>query len=466
MAVRRRIGNLAEMLLKARQQMQLQDRQGEMVRQRQIELAELNDQNQLFQRVLQDPELARRLARSGQEKFKALAPTAEEDTAAIGEPIQKAKSLEELPTGEDLFAGTRAKSSGDISSQLMGLIAQRNAKEASITSVMRDKATPTKVDSMGSGGVAQTQYVNPYDLEKLGPLATERTGEQEGQRAGATELAKVTTPGLTAAKVGEANKLEAGTRGEKVKTSAAVAGASEAARLREELRPDVLAKKLEFEKQKRIAELAHVGDKAQAEAVAQKSAAVKGLMPVYQEYRQLAVKVMNRSGGLGGPAASESTASALNALSKLPAVGEFVAAGAEAAHAALVDRIPIGNNAENAKDIALLNRLTDTLAQGMANAVLGNKGQTTENDRRTAKNILVNSFTSVKSGTELLAITDTMFGLLPTVAAANPNATPAEILTKAAEAAKQPQALPQVQQQQPAGPSPALEKLRKLRGGG
>jgi hypothetical protein len=77
MAVRRRIGNLAEMLLKARQQMQLQDRQGEMVRQRQIELAELNDQNQLFQRVLQDPELARRLARSGQEKFKALAPTAE-----------------------------------------------------------------------------------------------------------------------------------------------------------------------------------------------------------------------------------------------------------------------------------------------------------------------------------------------------------------------------------------------------
>jgi hypothetical protein len=319
---------------------------------------------------------------------------------------------------------------------------------------------------MGSGGVAQTQYVNPYDLEKLGPLATERTGEQEGQRAGATELAKVTTPGLTAAKVGEANKLEAGTRGEKVKTSAAVAGASEAARLREELRPDVLAKKLEFEKQKRIAELAHVGDKAQAEAVAQKSAAVKGLMPVYQEYRQLAVKVMNRSGGLGGPAASESTASALNALSKLPAVGEFVAAGAEAAHAALVDRIPIGNNAENAKDIALLNRLTDTLAQGMANAVLGNKGQTTENDRRTAKNILVNSFTSVKSGTELLAITDTMFGLLPTVAAANPNATPAEILTKAAEAAKQPQALPQVQQQQPAGPSPALEKLRKLRGGG
>lgn len=190
-----------------------------------------------------------------------------------------------------------------------------------------------------------------------------------------------------------------------------------------------LPAELERLKQQHALELVQAGKRAEAELMSQKKASIDGLMPIYQKYRQLAVDVATGWAGAG----SSASGSIVNAVGKLPAIGEFLASGMEAGHAVVTNVF----SGEMGQKVSELNRLTDTLAQGMANSVIGNRGATTENDRRTAKNILASSFTDAKTLGELLDITDKMFMILPTVSAemlaANPQASASEILLAAQE---------------------------------
>ena len=193
-----------------------------------------------------------------------------------------------------------------------------------------------------------------------------------------------------------------------------------------------LPAQLELEERKNVMELAAIGKREEAKQVSERNAAVKNLLPIYGEYRKLAVEVANSWAGAGTPVAG----GALNVVGKTPIIGGMLEAAAESAHGAVV------NAADPAlsKRVTELNRITDTLAQGMANAVIGNRGQTTENDRRTAKNILSSSFTDAGTLQDLLAITDRMFTLLTTVTgemvAQDPFASASQILEAAAARAK------------------------------
>jgi hypothetical protein len=206
------------------------------------------------------------------------------------------------------------------------------------------------------------------------------------------------------------------------------------------LDPRVIKAKVDFENQKNLAELARAGDRVRATALAEKQQAVSGLLPIYQKYRELAVDVINSPMG----ASSEATGAIVRGISKIPMIGEVGVAGLEAGHAALgstLDTLGLSSVDPRMKDvgqkIGQLNSITDALAQGMANAVIGNRGPTSENDRRTAKGVLVNSFTGVKSAEEMLKITDRMFMLLPTIAANTPEAPPAAVIQQAFTQAQQ-----------------------------
>jgi hypothetical protein len=407
MAIRRRIGNLADTLLQSHLQRRNLSHQSELVKQRQIELAQQRYEEQREKARL-DREHGEYMANLGaalgdptgkiasRVKMPHLVPSEQEILGMIGTDIQKANELKDIPSDlEALLANTARKEMAldprNIERLQTTANAERSAIESGIKTTKRAEAVPGPIKAnTGPGGAEQTTYMTPFDAAEQGPFPTERTAQQEGSRQSVIVRAQNDA-------YAERASMESWAR---------------------------LPAQLKLEQEKRIAELATIGDKVQAEEVAKKNAAVNGLLPTYQEYRKLAVKVANSWAGARGT----SSANIVGASSKLPVLGEFLASGAEAAHgwfAGLIDT-------QTEKDIAELNRLTDTLAQGMANAVLGNKGQTTENDRRTAKNILASSFTDAKTLEDLLAITDRMFTKMPTVAgqilSQDPFATPAQIL--------------------------------------
>lgn len=397
--------------------------------------------------------------------------------APISEQITKADDISKMPTDEDVqtqydtSGGRRTLSSENISGSmsnllrtpnrggedvLNSLLAQAKSKRDALTT--EAEIPDTSVEITNNDGSKTTQFVSK---RKGGQYTTGLSARRTGELKGEETLAAV--PGQVEA----TNKTEAGTRSARAASAGAIARAEADARNASEWSPAIVEKKLEFEKQKRIGELLQIGDKVQAEEVGKRNAAIKGLLPTYQQYRQLASDVVTSWAG----AKSETAGSAVNALSHVPVIGEFLASTLESGHGVSVDALEAlpGMNSDLGKKISELNKLTDTLAQGMANAVLGNKGQTTENDRRTAKNILVTSFTGVNTAKDLIAITDRMFTILPTVSAevlrANPNATPAEILTAMEARAKEATKVQFGDFIKPPEPSPASKKLSAARQG-
>lgn len=413
MAMRRRVGNLADTLLRSHLQKRNLSHQSELVKQRQLEVSQqrlaeqghqaaMNREQELLTRVLGDPSggMAAAMQRAGIDingyDLNAFMPTEDQIMGQAGSKIQAANELKDIPQDlEMLLSGSvrpeMAKDPRNIERLQMTANAERAGISAGSHQAKIDEAVPGPIKSnTGPGGAEQTVYKTPFEAAEMPAFPTERTAGQEGARQGVIQQAQ------NAAYADRASR-ESWAR---------------------------LPAQLKLEQEKRIAELATIGDKVQAEEVAKKNAAINGLLPTYQEYRNLAVRVSNSWAGAG----SSSSANIVGAMSKLPVIGEVLASGMEAAHGAIVD---LGDPVL-AKDISELNRLTDTLAQGMANAVLGNKGQTTENDRRTAKNILASSYTDAKTLDDLLAITDRMFTKLPTIAgqvlSQDPFATPAQIL--------------------------------------
>jgi hypothetical protein len=429
MAFRRKIGRLADTYLDYYLKNKSAEKQSDLVKQRQLEVNQqrleevaeqgrLNREQEMLRQLLGDPtgNIAGRLKRAGINvngyDLDALIPPEEQIVGAIGADIQKANRPEDLPADlEALLAASGRPEMAKDPRHVERLQTTREAERAGILSGIkagnRANAVPGPIKSMDPTGREQVEYLDPFQAADRGALPTERSAGQEASRAGQ------------------------------------VAGAEARARQEAEWAPDIVEKKIDFEQRKRMAELATLGQRAEAELLATKGAAIKGLMPTYMEYRDLAKRVADSWAGAGGPSAQN----VLSAIGKTPIVGSLFESGLEAGHSALTGIV----DPDLARDIAELNRLRSTLAQGMANAVLGNRGQTTENDRRTAENILAGSFTDAETVEDLLAITDRMFGLAPTVAAqvlnANPDATPAEILTVVAE---------QVRAEKEAGTLPGL----------
>lgn len=387
MAVLRKVGNLASMLLQAR-----------LANQSRQQAQQAGFQNQAFEKVLSDPtgEMADRLTKAGMKGFEGFVPKNEDIQGRMGEQIAQTSDPTKLDDPMSLIAKFRsapgAQYDPTMREPIEALIQQTNQRRAAIRNNSAElKQSDASATALGTGQGTEQAKAEAF------PAEFARTGQTLDQRNNA-DLGKERS--MTPILVDRANK-EAWAK---------------------------LPAEIELEKQKRTSELALVGDKIQAEELAKKTAAIKGLMPTYLEYRRLALTVAGSWAGAGGPSAG----SALDAIGHIPAIGGAVESGIKSMHTGAASMV----DPELGRQVGELNRLTMTLAQGMANAVLGNKGQTTENDRRTAENILASSFTDINTAQDLLKITDRMFMLLPSISASQPNATPGQIIQQAADQAK------------------------------
>lgn len=445
MANLRGLQEVAQILLRARLQEQADVANDERTRQRQLEVAKQNKdavaaENEMQRQTVrlrqygENPSLAFTASVSGDSEATPFIQKDRQILEPAFELISKAKNPEDLPSMEALWASRKP----GIITNLQPFNELANAREAQNARIA-DTIT-AEVDQAGATSQAQ-QYGGAMGKEEADAA---NFGAQLGRKGQELE---------------QGNKFTFERERGLIPIRAQTAGAETAARLKAELNPAVIAQRIDYETKRAEAQFVTEGRKVEAQALAKKTAAVKSLLPVYQKYRELASEVAIKSwaGGTNTSAAR----SAQSAMSHLPVIGEFVSGAMDAGHAAAAGAIgQFSGEPEIGAKVAQLNQLTEVLAQGMANAVIGNKGATTENDRRTAKGVLVNSFTEAKTAEELLRITDTMFGLLPGIAAAMPDATPADIINLAAQQAKTAGAA-QSQSQQPVDPALA-EARRKL----
>lgn len=419
------VQEISTLLLNDRLMRQREVEEQEEIKQRQLEVANYNkdrvaqegEENRKTTRQRQygeNPSLAFTASVSGNKEAEPFIQRNREIMAPAFEKIAGAKNAEDLPSLQALFASRKPGIIDDLNvvTELGNAHSAQNARIADTISTEVDQAGATSQAQAFGSGMGKEEA----DAQNFPAVLGRKGQESEQDNKFRMQLERGLNPIF-------ANR----------------AGSETLARLNAEYSPAVVKKKLDYETEKAAIELVKAGNHAKAVLLSNKKVAVEGLMPTYLKYRQLALDVVNSPAG----AQLESVAGGLNAISKVPIIGEMLGAGIEAGHSFLTGAAtPIHGDPELSNKVSELNRLTDTLAQGMANAVLGNRGQTTENDRRTAKNILVNSFTSAKTAQSMLAITDQMFALLPSVAAANPDATPAQILQQAADAA-QAQAAPE-----------------------
>jgi hypothetical protein len=238
-AVRRRIGQLAELFLKNNLQRQNSYDQEQQILQRQEQLSRQNGEQQLLGQLLKDPRMLEQFLKSGKSSLAGmdLSPMrATRDQAIQGSSaeIEKADSLQKLPTPQGIINDFQSRPGAvDVApgptkvdprtglnqpnpSALSDLMLQNAAKQRSLKSA----AAPVERKSINQQtGVNQSELVNPYDAIGQPALPTERTAEQEGQRTGGI---------ATAAAPGQA-KAEDILRPGKAKTAGAEAGARAAA---------------------------------------------------------------------------------------------------------------------------------------------------------------------------------------------------------------------------------------------
>lgn len=336
--------------------------------------------------ALQDPTggIAQRMG------MNSLVPSQAQRQAPLMTEIGQADSMEKLPSKE-AFLARLAATPGGINSlpeftQGLNLIDSQTSKIG--------QNQEAAIDRSGA-----TSYSNAYNTAQ----GTEQSTKENFPAA----LGRKTEEGL----LDKDMKLQ--TERAMNPILADRAGAEERQRQQAQwLDPSIVAAKLDFEKQKGITEAANAGNRQLAQEIATRNSQVKNLLPLYMNYKTLATKVADSWAGAGSPASG----SVVNTLSKVPFIGEFIASAMESGHGAAAGGFGFGD-ADTEKNIAELNRITDTLAQGMANSIIGNRGQTTENDRRTAKQVLANSFTDRKTLDDLFVLTDKMFAILPNVTA-------------------------------------------------
>lgn len=484
MAFRRNLGGLADLLLRSHLARRQATYESDLQARRQAELSAQNMRQRILEKALGDPKFANSLPDEmlGGIPKSTLLPSREENIQAAQSGIDKARDLTDLPdpvslrnnylaqpgaemvkpgpTTVDPTTGLNKPNESAMEPLLASLQARRASMENAAPPVNRDYVDPNSPE-----GTKLSVLVNPF--KDIGTVRqTEATGAQEGIKEGHKLEAE------NPFKINTTNLFNKGTQSSEASKAGAIAGAQETARQKAEwLDPKVVAAKLDFETKKAMNAVVAAADRQTALELAKRNTAVKALLPTYQEYRKTAIQVL---GNVDNP---EALAAIQGTLSKLPwGVGQFVGSAMETVHGVTATVLPPNGDPRIGQEIIKLNRLTDTLAQGMANAVLGNRGQTTENDRMTAKNILVNSLTGMRSAADLINLTDKMFTILPTVSAKilaqDPNAEPAVILQAAADQAKADQApagfvpAPQGAPQTPQTPSVSTNSVPPQLGGG
>lgn len=429
--LKRQIGNLASLFLNDFMQSQRQREQSELTRQRQIELAQQQNafraaqaedaqRQALLNTALQDPDKAARMGRSGIDvgvPLNGLMRTPEEVFAEIISGWGKAKTLADLEsqeTGHTRYHGNPAIGlhvEGGEEPDFAGAYKRESDRVAA--------ANPTAVEDIDPTGTGRKRFLDPRTLSGQ-EFQTERTGAQEGERLGASEFGKIKFPGLTEAKIEEGNQLEAGTRGEKVKTAGAESSARAYAQLRAEYDPKIVAAKLDFETKK----AALMQDRVGANVLARTAANVKGMQPIYAAYRKTVMDSLEK--GLLQENA-ETVKKAQDTMSKLPIIGSFAGSLMETTRSVVQET----KNPGAAKTLSDLDQLADVLALAMANTVFGNRGAVTEADKASAKAALVTSLTSAGAALDRVTLLDRLILKLPEVAARDPEAPRASVIQQA-----------------------------------
>jgi hypothetical protein len=291
MAFRRRLGNLAGEILSRRLDRKQAEYQSELIRKRQMEMEGINTQQQILSRILQDPDLAERIrARMPQVAgvdVSSFIPTTDQMGRKAATELSKVTDLAAVPTQEDI----QGQYGGRV--PIETLLAQAEARRKAITGAEK----PVEQNYINDAGVKVSERVNPYDA--MGRVfQQERTGEQEGSRKGAEQLATLQTPGLTETQIGTANQLEAGTRAEKVKTVGAETTAREAAQFPFQMRLAQTRADLQFQQKKEWDEWQTSHPKATTQERNKASNAIAALSSI-GEIRQMLDEMDKR--GLLGP---------------------------------------------------------------------------------------------------------------------------------------------------------------------
>jgi hypothetical protein len=157
MAFRRRVGNLAGDFLRYYLDRKNESYRSGLIGTRQRELADLNNDNEIFRQVLADRtgQLAEQLSEAGDLRFSPLVPRAERVTAQVGADIAAKTKRQELPTDIDIESMVGSRPGGRTAAKdprvIEGLANQRNARKEAF-----DRADEFEVDKAGATSFAQS----------------------------------------------------------------------------------------------------------------------------------------------------------------------------------------------------------------------------------------------------------------------------------------------------------------------
>lgn len=456
MAFRRRLGNMAGMLLSRRLDRRADEYKSELIRKRQMEMEGINTDQQVLARLLSDPDFAERVrARRAQvagQDTSMFIPTPTQIQRGAATDIAKTGDLSKVQTPEDI----QAQYGGRVE-DIDALIAQNRARGEAI----KGAANPISRTGINAQGIKEETMVNPWAAMDQPALPQERTGEQEGQRQGAEALAKIQTPGLTAAEVGKANTIESGTRGEKVKTAGAESGARAGATNAAEI-----AKLNNPRYQQGLTNSAKSSRAGTLEAETDPAYLRTKLNQATQEAMAKAAAERNAEGAKYISDAANTISAVLPDWEKLKTLSRKVNTSATANVGTYYVGAPLQIN----KDAAAMDMIAKNLAKRLANDPRfgGNKGAQSEKDSEAILGRLMNSYdTKEVAMRKIKDMEDNMYKGLAAAAAMPPGASPQEKINKMRESI----GLPPIDLANPAGtgstaaPSTAKQKWQMVGGG-
>lgn len=229
MASRRRaaLSNFLDMYLKHYMATKEADHQGEIVRQRQLELAQQQATNSLLSRIGMDPALAARARSSGVTHVGSFpmdmfVPTDAENVSGVSKDLEGVSSLSSLPTEvgvQRAYEGRPGARVGDPR-PIEDLVRERRSKEQALLAALPKREIPGAYDP--TTGSTSTRVL-PGSFE--GNIQTGPTPQQAGRDVTAKFRAGEGSPEYNLTKVQNENEMVRGTSAAK----AAAAGATTSA---------------------------------------------------------------------------------------------------------------------------------------------------------------------------------------------------------------------------------------------
>jgi hypothetical protein len=409
------LANTGDMLLQHALRLKQQQEQSELVRQRQQELADFQNQfrkgqaedtrrQQTLDKILGDPTggVAQTLVDAGETEWSPFAPKPEKALAGVGADIEKFTKREELPTDVGLEPMLASRPGGRMAAKdptaIETLMAQRNSRRGSLDQLEQQKiaesADKSRQDAYASGmGTATAAH-------EMAPTVTADKVAQE----------KALTP-VMASRAG----AEAGAR----------ARATNAAEIEQLTNPKYLAAVAEKIKQEGMAKALATRSQDHAAMVNDAATAIASITPDWER-----MKILSQTVNTGV--------------------------------AAQVGRYYVGSKLQLDKNATELDSIGQNLAKRLANNALlgGNKGAQSEKDSEAIANRLPNSYDSKESAErKVLAFENNMLQGLKAMSELPAHATPQEKINKMRESI----GLPPVDLSHPGGlpQDPRLEEAER-----